>query len=73
MKEQLKMDMPKSTYDRWVNDVDFNHYNNGIFYLASPTSEIQAWMENRMSATIKRFLSGVMGRNVDVKFVLVES
>ena len=67
---QLEMDMPKAAYDTWVRDAEFLAYEDGSFIVGVKNAYARDWLQNRLSSTVARMLSGMMNRSVEVKFVV---
>jgi len=67
---QLQMDMPKSTFDTWVRDAELSAYEDGVFIIAVPNAYARDWLDERLSSTAKRLLTGLMNRSADVRFIV---
>ena len=67
---QLQMEMPKAAFDTWVKDADLLTYEDGFFTIGVHNAYARDWLENRLASTIKRHLTGIMNRSVDVRFVV---
>jgi hypothetical protein len=67
---QLQLEMPKSTFETWVRDVELFGYEDGVFTLSTPNDYACQWLEGRLSSTCRRLLTGLMNRSVDVQFVV---
>ncbi|MEK6255864.1 MAG: DnaA/Hda family protein, partial [Chloroflexota bacterium] len=67
---QLQMEMPKATYDTWVKGTEFVAYEDGAFIVGSENAFSRDWLDSRLSSTITRLLSGMMGRTVEVRFTV---
>jgi len=67
---QLQMEMPRATFDTWVRDVDLLAYEDGSFILGVQNAYARDWLENRLLATVKRVLTGIVGRTVEVRFAV---
>ncbi len=69
-RSQLRLQMTKSTYDTWVRDTACIAYEDGAFVIAVNNAYAKDWLSLRLRPTIKRTLAGIMGRAVDVTFVV---
>jgi chromosomal replication initiator protein len=67
---QLQMEMPRAAYDTWVRDAEFLTYEDGTFAIGVKNAYARDWLKDRLTATVKRILTGIMGRTVDVRFVV---
>lgn len=67
---QLQMEMPKAAYDTWVRDSELVTYEDGSFIIGVQNPYARDWLESRLSSTVKRLLSGIMNRTVDIRFIV---
>ena len=67
---QLQMEMPKAAFDTWVRDAEILTYEDGAFTIGVQNAYARDWLESRLSSTIKRHLTGIMNRSVEVRFVV---
>jgi len=67
---QLQMEMPKAAYDTWVRDTELISQEDGTFIVGVHNAYARDWLESRLSSTIVRILTGMMGRSVEVKFTV---
>jgi chromosomal replication initiator protein len=67
---QLQMEMPKATFDTWVRDADFVAHEDGVFILGVQNAYARDWLDSRLKQTVKRLLTGILNRTVDVRFVV---
>jgi len=69
-KAQLRMEMPKAAFDTWVRDTEYRTFDaaSGLFEIAAPTAYTRDWLENRLTSTLTRLLTGILNRAVDVRF-----
>jgi chromosomal replication initiator protein len=65
---ELALQMPSSTYDTWVRDTVVIGYEDGEFIIGMPNAYARDWLENRLRHTIKRSLSSIMHRAVQIQF-----
>jgi chromosomal replication initiator protein len=70
---QLKRDMPKAGYDKWVRDMVLLSVKEGIFVVGAPDGYARDWLESRLASAIMRKLIGICNRSVKVKFVNAET
>ncbi|MEA3439838.1 MAG: chromosomal replication initiator protein DnaA [Chloroflexota bacterium] len=67
---QLQMEMPKAAFDTWVSDTEFISYEDGSFIIGVQNAYARDWLESRLSSTVRRTLTGMMNRTVEVNFIV---
>jgi len=67
---QLQLEIPKSTFDTWVRGTALLSQDEGAYVVGVSNAYAKDWLENRLHGTVKRTLSGLAGRAVDVRFVV---
>ena len=67
---QLQLEMTKATFDTWVRDTWLLTQEDGTFVIGVPNAYAKDWLENRLLSTVKRTLTGIVGRRVEVRFVV---
>ena len=67
---QLQLEMPRSAYDTWVRDAEFLAYEDGTFVIGVQNAYARDWLEDRLQSTVRRILTGLLGRSVEVRFVV---
>jgi len=67
---QLQMEMPRATFDTWVRDTELLACEDGTYILGVQNAYARDWLESRLTGSVKRVLSGVVGRTVEVRFVV---
>ncbi|HEX7973139.1 MAG TPA: chromosomal replication initiator protein DnaA [Anaerolineales bacterium] len=65
---QLQMEMPKAAFDTWVRDTELISYEDGCFIIGVQNAYARDWLQNRLSSTVVRMLTGIMNRSVEVRF-----
>jgi chromosomal replication initiator protein len=70
---QLQMDMQKAAFDTWVRDAEMVSYEDGVFIVGVKNAYARDWLADRLSSTVNRILTGVMGRSVEVRFIVWQS
>ncbi|MEJ2263865.1 MAG: DnaA N-terminal domain-containing protein [Anaerolineales bacterium] len=68
---QLKRDMPKAAYDKWVRNSVLLSSKDGFFLIGATDSYARDWLTSRLSSTVRRQLAGICNHPVEVKFVNV--
>ena len=67
---QLQMEMSKPTFDTWVRSAELVSHQQDIFTVGVPNAYARDWLESRLSSTVNRLLTGVMGRAQNVRFIV---
>ena len=67
---ELRLQMTKATFDSWLMGARFDRYEDDIFFIAVGTEYARDWLQNRLSGLIKRTLTGILEKPVEVQFVL---
>jgi chromosomal replication initiator protein len=67
---QLQMEMPKAAFDTWVRDAEFISYEDGCFFVGVRNAYARDWLESRLTSTVKRILTGIMNRTIDINFAV---
>jgi hypothetical protein len=70
--EQLKVEMPKASFDAWVRGTAPVHFADGTLQVAAPTRLACDWLEQRLSSTANRLLAGIANQPIDIQFVTGE-
>jgi chromosomal replication initiator protein len=69
-RSQLRLQMTKSTYDTWVRDTVCLAHEDGAFVIGVPNAYARDWLAMRLRGLITRTLSSIVGRTVEVSFVV---
>lgn len=67
---ELQLQMSKATFETWVKPSKVLSYEDGEFIIAVPTAFIKDWLESKLLSSIKRSLSGILGRSVAVTIIV---
>ena len=70
--DQLRLDMPKASFDTWVRDTSFVSFEAGVFSIGTPNSYGREWLASRLTSTVTRLLTGIMNQHVEIQFVVIE-
>lgn len=69
-RSQLRLQMTKGTYETWVRDTACLAYEDGAFVIGVSNAYAKDWLSLRLRPMIKRTLASIVGRAVDVSFVV---
>ena len=67
---QLQMEMPRASFDTWVRDTRVASYEAGVMTVGVRNAYARDWLESRLMDTVSGLLTGMMDRNVNVRFVI---
>ena len=67
---QLQMEMSKAAFNTWVSDAALVSYEKDTFNIGVPNAYARDWLESRLSSTITRILTGLMGNPQQATFVV---
>ena len=79
---QLQMEMPKATFDTWVRDARFLSFareksvsegsavSEDTFTIGFANVYARDWVASRLTSTIRRILTGILGHAVRLDFVV---
>jgi len=68
---ELQLQMTRPTFDTWLRPAKVVAYEDGEFIIAVQNAYSQDWLERKLLSSIKRSLSGILGRSVDVRFIVM--
>ncbi|MEW6231636.1 MAG: chromosomal replication initiator protein DnaA [Chloroflexota bacterium] len=67
---ELQLQMTRADYETWLKDTAIVSHEDSTFVVAAPSPFVKEWLDNRLAASIKRTLVGILGYTVDVRFVV---
>ncbi|MDI6694290.1 MAG: DnaA N-terminal domain-containing protein [Anaerolineales bacterium] len=70
--DQLRMGMPKASFDTWVRDTRFVSFEDGVFTISTPNAYGREWLANRLTSTLTRLMTGILNQQLVVDFIVVE-
>jgi len=72
VKNQLKDEMPRASYEERLKESGGVSYENDVLTVGVSDEFTRDWLEDRLSATIQRILTGINRRQSEVLFVKLE-
>jgi len=63
--------MPRANFDTWLRNTFVVSAEDGAFVIAAPTPFAKEWLEKRLAGLIAKTLMGILGRSVQVRFVVM--
>ncbi|MBI3913193.1 MAG: chromosomal replication initiator protein DnaA [Chloroflexi bacterium] len=70
--DELQYKMTKATFDTWVRGTHALGMDNGTMVVGVHSPYAKEWLENRLHTTIERTVTGILGRSVEVRYVVKE-
>jgi chromosomal replication initiator protein len=67
---QLQGEMPKASYETWVKSTELINYDQDKFTVGVHNAFARDWLDNRLSSTVSRMLSGMMNKPQTVEFIV---
>lgn len=67
---ELQIQLSRPDYSTWLKDSSLISHEDGVFVIGVPTPFAKEWLENRLSLTIRRTLTRILGYSVEVRFVV---
>ncbi|NUQ37282.1 MAG: chromosomal replication initiator protein DnaA [Caldilineales bacterium] len=67
---ELQLALPRHVFETWLRDTALIAYEDGCFFIATPTAFAQSMLEDRLKGMIKQRLTRISRRTVDVRFVV---
>jgi len=65
---QLQLEMPRPTFEAWMRNATLVSNDESTYVIGVADTNRKDWLENRLRGTVKRTLSGIVGRSVEVRF-----
>jgi hypothetical protein len=70
---QLQTEMPRASFDSWVRNTHCLSFVDGIVTIGVQNTYACEWLENRLSSTVSRLLTGMLNQQVEMRFVVDET
>lgn len=67
---QLQLQMTRATFDTWVKNTHVVSQNHEIMVIGTKSAYAKDWLENRLIATIRRTVANILGRDINIQFVV---
>lgn len=68
--DHLKGDLLRASYDKYIPGSRIIEFDHDCIVVSARDAEARDWMDDRLTATVQRFLVGVLAREVSVSFVV---
>jgi len=67
---ELQLQMTRATFDTWLKQTHAVAFEDGLFVVATHSAYAKDWLENQLQTLIKRTLTRIVGRAVEIKFIV---
>ena len=67
---ELQLQVSKPNYETWLKDTTGISYKEDTFIIGVPNVFIAEWLRSRLHSLIKRTLTGITGKTVDIQFAV---
>ncbi len=68
-RNQLRLQLPRSTFEAWVRDTTCLAHSADAFIIAVASANAKDWLSLRLRPLLQRTLADIVGRAVDLTFV----
>jgi hypothetical protein len=69
-KSQLQLELSKALFDTWVKDIELIEFGDDALVLGAANDYAREWLNERMRSKIERIITGILGREVLVHFMV---
>ncbi len=67
---ELQLQMTRETFNTWLKPTQIISYEDGTLVVGVENGYVKEWLSNRLLTTIQRTVASIVGRTVEVKFVV---
>ncbi len=70
---ELQLQMTRATFDTWVRPTRAITYQDGSMVVGVHSPYAKEWLENRLNTAIQRTVTGIVGKSVEVRYVVKDT
>jgi chromosomal replication initiator protein len=70
---ELQLQMTRATFDTRVRPTHAINYQDGAMVVGVHSPYAKEWLENRLNTTIQRTVTGIVGKSVEVRYVVKDN
>ena len=70
---ELQLQISKPNYSTWLENTRGISYDDDLFVVGVPNIFVAEWLQNRLLSLIKRSLASIIGKSVNVQFLVQAS
>jgi chromosomal replication initiator protein len=67
---ELQLQMTRATFNTWLKDARFLAQEEDLFFVSVPSAYAKDWLENRLCGTIRGTLERIVGKTLELRFVV---
>ena len=67
---ELQLQVSRPNFDTWLKDTVGVSYQNDCFIIGAPNRFVAEWLEQRLYSLIKKILSCLTGKSIDIQFIV---
>jgi len=67
---ELELQMTRETFNTWLKPTKVISYEDGTLIVGVENGYIKDWLSNRLLVTVQRTVTSIVGRTVEVKFIV---
>lgn len=67
---ELQLQMTRDTFNTWLKPTTVISYEDGTLIIGVENGYVKDWLSNRLSTTIERTVTSIVGRTVEVNFAV---
>ena len=68
---ELQLQLTGATYDTWLRRTCLLSIQEDLYVIGVHNGYAKDWLENRLLSMVKRTLTGIVGRPVEIRFVIL--
>ena len=68
--EHFQSDWPRASFDTWIRGTQVLDFSDGILTIAARNAYNRDWLTERVQESSSALMSGLLGKNVEVNFVV---
>jgi len=72
VKDQLQQEIPRANYENWVKQAVGVDYDENVLTIGVENEYARDWLEDRMSSTVRRVVTGISARASDIRFIICD-
>jgi ATPase involved in DNA replication initiation len=67
---ELQIQVSKANYVTWLSNSQGTSYQDNVFTVSVPNIFVAEWLSQRLHSLVRKTLANIVGRDVDVQFVV---
>jgi hypothetical protein len=71
VKEQLRQEIPRATYENWIKRAVGVDYDENVLTIGVENEYARDWMEDRLSSTVRRVVTRISAKKSEIRFIVI--